>query len=120
MVYNYSMDDKVFQVQNYITVSEAAKILDVSVYRIHQFIKDPCPDCGRTEYTTVGNETIVEQIFTEGGCEYCNGTGMRLPKHGKFENEGCGWKLLEEEVLKLVDRKPGYPKGRKRRKKVRR
>jgi len=28
--------------------------------------------------------------------------------------------LLEEDVLKLKDRKAGYPKGKKRRKKVRR
>jgi len=123
MVYNYSMKEQVCQIQNYITVGDAAKILGVSVYRIHQFIKDPCPDCGRTEYSTVGNETLIEQIFTEGGCSYCKGTGMRLPKHGRFDEPGTnrkGWRLLEEEVRKLEGRKSGYPKGKKRRKKVRR
>ena len=112
------MNEKVFQV-DYITTDDAAKILGVTVYRIHQFLRDPCPDCGRTEYKTVGDEVIVTQEYKPGGCEYCKGTGVRLPTYGKFEKTG-GWKLLEEDVLKLKDRKAGYPKGRKRRKKVRR
>lgn len=112
------MNEKVFQV-NYITTSDAARILDVTVYRIHQFLRDPCPDCGSTEYKSIGDETIITQLYQPGGCKYCKGTGMRLPTYGKFEH-GHGWMLLEEDILKLKDRKAGYPKGKKRRKKVRR
>jgi len=113
------MDTKVYQVEEYITTKDAAKILEVSVYRIHHFLKDPCPDCGETRYQSIGDETIVTQLYQPGGCEYCKGTGVRLPTYGKFE-DGWGWRLRRDDVEKLIGRKAGYPKGKKRRKKIRR
>jgi hypothetical protein len=117
MVYNYSMDEE--RLQEYITTSQAAKILGVSVYRIHQFIREPCPDCGETQYQGVGNEVVVTQLYEEGGCERCNWTGVRLPTYGKFERSNA-WRLKREDLERLKDRQAGYPKGKKRRKEVRR
>jgi len=103
---------------DYIDTVEAAKILGVSIYRIWHYINEPCPDCGHNEYEKRDGVLEIRQEFSKAGCTYCNFTGKRLPTYGRFEGTNK-WRLREEDVLKLVDaRKPGYPKGRKRRKKV--
>lgn len=104
----------------YIDTSQAAKILGVSIFRIHQFINEPCPDCGRIEYEQKKGQLEIRYEFDPKGCRYCGFTGYRLPNYGRFEGTNK-YMLKEKDVLRLVDsRKPGYPKGRKRRKKVRR
>lgn len=97
----------------YITVKEAAAILGVTVARVHQYLTDPCPDCGRTIYSQ--DEILVE--YNSKGCPSCQYTGRRLVTHGTFGPEHkAGYRLKEAEVRTLGEnRKPGYPKGRKRR-----
>lgn len=104
--------------RQFITVREAAAILKVSVARVHQYINEPCPDCGTVWHHQEGDEEVITFHYGP-GCDTCAQSGRRLPTHGRFGVEGhYGYKLDLEQVKKLIDsRAPGYPKGRKRRKK---
>ena len=103
---------------DYIDTAEAAHILGVTIWRVHQYIREPCPDCGLTEYRTLEDGAVeITQRFSAHGCNYCHGTGRRLPTYGRFAGSNK-WRLRREDVVGMIDsRTPGYPKGRKRRKK---
>jgi hypothetical protein len=108
-------------VREWITVAQAAEIIGVSISRVHQFITEPCPDCGTRTYRTEDGVTVIDDKYGN-GCEWCDYKGMRLPTYGRFGKEHrYGFRLDKTQVEKLANdiRKPGYPKGRKRRKKSR-
>jgi len=106
--------------EGYISVADAARILKVTVARIHQFINSPCLGCGRSAIESeINDEGEIEyfdvSVFNESGCQECNYTGFRLPTYGRFGTaEQSPHRLKLSDVEKLKGRKGGFPKGKTR------
>ena len=95
-----------------IRTREAAKILNVSVYRVNHMINTPCPVCGNVRQSTVDGETVVEYEFGA-GCKTCRYTGQKLPTIGRLGKGSRAPHLIDIEHLDAVrDRKAGYPLGK--------
>ena len=103
-----------------IDTTEAAKVLGISRLRVLQMINEPCPDCGERRYVTEKNgDKVIIDYLSPHGCERCHFTGRRLPYVKRLGRGSRAPYLINPNDLILVAKRfPGYPPGRKRRKKT--